>query len=199
MDDLELGVQNAVLVSAFGNKTKRIRMQPMMPICINDIVVSHIFLISPQLLTQALLGVEFCRMNNITINFPEQCFTMDRDGKVSRHHFAYDNNIQSTGIGDLGPADNSTKTESMQIAANSMTSRATAHYPRYKLRSGAVSEVDVVPRSESKDNNKGCPFGKRASSDNDNCMIYDPEQVTRCRLNARCSSHANSDDHKSDE
>jgi hypothetical protein len=101
-------------------------------------------------------------MNNIIINFPEQCFTMERDGKVSRYHFAYDSNIQSIGIGDLGPVDNSTKTdiESMQIAANSMTNRATADYPRYNLQSGAVSEVDVVPCSESKDNNKGSPFGK---------------------------------------
>jgi hypothetical protein len=39
---------------------------------------------------------------------------------MSRHHFAYDNNIRSIGTGDLGPADHSTKTniESMQIAAN---------------------------------------------------------------------------------
>ena len=123
VEGLEVGVQNAVLVSAFGNKTKCMRVQAMMPILIDDIVVDHIFLISPQLLTQALLGVDFCRMNNIIINFPEQCFTMERDGNVSRHHFAYDNNIHSISIGDLGPADNSTKAdiESMQIAANSMT------------------------------------------------------------------------------
>jgi len=43
----------------------------------------------------------------------------------------------------------------MQIAANSMTNKATAGYPRYNLRSGAVSEVDVVPSSESKENNRG--------------------------------------------
>jgi hypothetical protein len=49
VEGLELGVQNAVLVSAFGNKTKRIRVQAMMPIRIDDIVVDHIFLISPQL------------------------------------------------------------------------------------------------------------------------------------------------------
>jgi len=81
----------------------------MMPIPIDDIVVDHIFLISPQLLTQALLGVDFCRMNNIIINFPEECFTMERDGKVSRNHFAYDNNIRSIGIGDFCSADSSAK------------------------------------------------------------------------------------------
>jgi len=30
----------------------------------------------------------------------------------------------------------------------------------YSLRKGAVSDVDVVQRSESKDNIKGCPFGE---------------------------------------
>jgi hypothetical protein len=109
MEGLELGVQNAVLGSAFGNKTKRIRVPAMMPIRIDDIVVDHIFLIAPQLLTQAILGVDFCRMNNIIINFPEQCFTMERDGNVSRHHFAYDNNIRSIGIGDFDPADKNKK------------------------------------------------------------------------------------------
>jgi hypothetical protein len=39
----------AVLVRAFGNKTS-IRGQAMTPIFINDFVVDHIFLISPQLL-----------------------------------------------------------------------------------------------------------------------------------------------------
>ena len=66
-------------------------------------VLDHNFLISPQLLTQALLGVDFCRMNNVIINFPEQCFTMERDGKVSRHQFVYANNVRSIGTGDLGP------------------------------------------------------------------------------------------------
>jgi hypothetical protein len=79
-----------------------------------------------------------------------------------------------------------------------MTSRATADYPRYNSRSEAVSEVDVISRSESKDNDKECPSGKRASVDNDNCMIHDPKQVTRCRLNEFCSSQATSDDRESE-
>jgi hypothetical protein len=70
VEGLELGVQNAVLVSAFGNKSKRIRVQAMIPIRIDDIVMDHIFLISPQLLTQALLGVDFCRMINIITVIP---------------------------------------------------------------------------------------------------------------------------------
>jgi hypothetical protein len=88
--------------------------------------------------------------------------------------------------------------KSMQISDNSMTNRAMADYPRYNLRSGAVRNVDAVSRGGSKNDNKECPFDKRASGDNDNCMIYDPEQVTLGRLNAYCSSHATSDNRKSD-
>jgi hypothetical protein len=58
MESLELGVQNAVLVSAFGNKTKRIRLQAMKQIRIDDIVLDHIFLMSHQLITQAPLGAD---------------------------------------------------------------------------------------------------------------------------------------------
>jgi hypothetical protein len=69
---------------------------------------------------------------------------------------------------------------------------------KYNLRKGAVSEVDVVRRSESKDNNKGCPFGEQASGDNDNRMICDSMQSNRCMLNVYYSSDGTSDDRECD-
>ena len=109
LESLQLGVQSAALASAFGNKTKSNRANAKMQIRVDEIVLGDIFLISPQLLTQTLLGVDVCRMNNVIINFTVLCFAMERDGKVSRHHFAYDNDIRSTGVGDLDNADHSTK------------------------------------------------------------------------------------------
>jgi hypothetical protein len=50
------------------------------------------------------------------------------------------------------------------------------------LRTGAVNEVHVVRLSESKDNIKWCPLGEKANNNNDNLMIYDSEQVTRCTI-----------------
>jgi len=151
VEGLELGVQNAVLVFAFGNKIKRIRVQAMMPIRIDDTVVDHIFLISPQLLTHALLGVGFCRLNKIIINFPEQYVTMERDGKVPRHHFAYDNNFLSIDRNDLDPADHTTKTglDCMQVAASLTTNRATADYFNYHLRRGAQRAGSIYTYSAS--------------------------------------------------
>jgi hypothetical protein len=124
---------------------------------------------------------------------------MERDDKLSRHHFVYDNNIRSIDVDDLGSTDNSTKTDikSTQLSANPVTYRTRADYPRYNLRSGAVREVDAIPRSGSKNDKKSV----RVTSEPVTIMItmiYNPEQVTRGRLNAYCFSHATSDDRKSD-
>ena len=104
---------------------------------------------------------------------------------MSRHHFGY-NNIRFIDVSCLDQADHITKTglDCMQVAASFTTNRATADYINYHLQNAVVSEVDVVPRGESKENSRGCPFGERAGSDYDNCTIYDSEQVKRCRLNA---------------
>ena len=137
-------------------------------------------------------------MNNVIINFPEQYFTMERDGKVSRHHFAYHNNIRSKDKGDLDPADQSTKpgVDWMQVAASLMTNTATAIYINCRLGGEAVSGVDVGPRSKSKDKIRVCLVGERANSDDDDKhMIYDSEQVTRYSRNACCSNDGTSDDH----
>jgi len=74
----------------------------------------------------------------------------------------------------------------------------TGRFMKYSLRKGATSEVDLVRRSESKDNIKWCPFGEQTSCDNDNRMIYYSEQVTRCMLNAFCSIDLTSDDREFD-
>ena len=110
------------------------------------------------------------------MNFTEQCLITERDGIVSKHHFKYDNNIRSICISDPSPTENCTETgmESLQISTNSITNRATADYCRYNLRSRAASEVEVVPRSESKDNKKARLFGEQASVDDDNCRTNDP-------------------------
>jgi hypothetical protein len=84
--------------------------------------------------------------------------------------------------------------ESEQGGANLKTNGATANYPTYNLRKGAVSEVDMIRRSESEGNVKGYPFGEQPNNDDVNCMMYDSEQVTRCRLNACCSGEGISND-----
>jgi len=199
VEGLELGVQNAVVVSAFGNKSNRIRVQALMPIRIDDTVVDHIFLVSTQLLTQALLGVEVCWMNNIFLNFPEQYFTMEKDGRGSHHHFAYDDNIQPMNMTNIDPADHNPKSgvDGMQVATTSTTNGATADYLNYQLLDGAINKVGAVPHGGSKENGRECPVGEQASKDDDNnCTISEPEQVAQRKRNARFSSNETSYDHQ---
>ena len=103
LESLELGVQSAVLASTLGNQTKNIRVKAMMEIRIDEFVLDDIFIISPQLLTQALLGVDFCRTSKVIINFTALCFAVGKGGKVSRHLLAYANKVRYVGTGDLGP------------------------------------------------------------------------------------------------
>ena len=199
MKGLELGVQNAVLVSAFGSKTIRLRMQAMLPICIDDIVLDHIFLISPQLSTQALYGVDFCRLNNIVIDFPEQCLTMERYDKVSKHYLAHDDNVRPRSTGNPGPADRDTQTAIKfgQGTADLNTDKATTDYASHKLRKEVADEIDVIRRSGFEGIIKGRPFDKGADGDSDKGTIYNAEQTTRCKLNNCYSSDGINNDRES--
>jgi len=67
-----------------------------------------------------------------------------------RKHFAYANNVRTIRIGDLGPTTEQTDTDSMQVAADPITNRATADYPTQSLRTEASNEVDVLRRSETR-------------------------------------------------
>jgi len=84
----------------------------------------------------------------------------------------------------------------MHVAANPITNRAAADYPKYHLRRGADSDVDVFRRTDSEDNFEGYSSGEKVSDGYDNFMIYDSEQVTESMPNACCSSDGTSDDRK---
>ena len=62
----ELPVQSVVLMSAFGNKTSRVRKQVLIPFRISDCEFENNFLICPQLVSPGLLEADFCT----PINFP---------------------------------------------------------------------------------------------------------------------------------
>jgi hypothetical protein len=87
MRNLELPVQNMNLVSAFSDKAKKIKTQAVLTVKFGEVRVNQIFLIAPGLLTQVLIGVDFCVANTVTISFPEKCFTMNVDNEVTKHIF----------------------------------------------------------------------------------------------------------------
>ena len=56
---LELPAQHLTLVSAFNGKSRRVKRQIFVPMNLGTVVTDHVFLVSPQLLISAILGVDF--------------------------------------------------------------------------------------------------------------------------------------------
>jgi len=87
MRNLELPVQNMKLVSAFSDKARKVKTQAMLTLKFGEVKVDQIFLIAPRLMTQILIGVDFCVTNKVTISFPDKCFTLDVNNEVTKHMF----------------------------------------------------------------------------------------------------------------
>ena len=67
LDSLELPMQNVVLKIAFKGRTKRIKWKALVKLQINNVSLDQIILISPQLVTPLLLGMDFCMDNLVVI------------------------------------------------------------------------------------------------------------------------------------
>jgi hypothetical protein len=61
--------------------------------------VEQILLIAPGLMTEVLLGVDFCVANNVKISFPDKCLTMNIGNQVIRSIFHQETDIVAdTGV-----------------------------------------------------------------------------------------------------
>ena len=56
---LELPAQHLTLVSAFNDKSRRVKRHIFLPVKLGNIAIDHVYLLSPRLLTSAILGVDF--------------------------------------------------------------------------------------------------------------------------------------------
>jgi len=57
----------------------------MLTLKFGKVKIDQIFLIAPRLMTQVLIGVDFCVANKVTIDFPDKYFTMDMNNEVTKH------------------------------------------------------------------------------------------------------------------
>jgi len=81
---LELPAQHLTLVSAFNDKSWRVRRRIFVPVKLGTVVIDHVFLMSPQLLTSAILGVDFFINTMQIIDFPERCVLFKVDDKTTK-------------------------------------------------------------------------------------------------------------------
>ena len=78
---VELPTQHLSLVSAFNEKSKRIKKQALLEIQIGDSAVDQIVLLSPQLLTDAILGLDFLVDHAAEISFPNRTVSLEINEK----------------------------------------------------------------------------------------------------------------------
>jgi hypothetical protein len=69
---LELPAQNFTLVSAFNDRSRRVKRQIFWRVELGTASVDHVFLVSLQLLTSAILGIDFFINTSAIINSPER-------------------------------------------------------------------------------------------------------------------------------
>lgn len=84
---LELPTQHVNLISAFNKKSNRVRKQAMLEVEIGGYGVSQIVLLSPQLLTEAILGLDFLVNHEAIINFAGQSITLRMNGEDVKFQF----------------------------------------------------------------------------------------------------------------
>jgi hypothetical protein len=77
VESLEMPIQNAILVSAFGNRTRRIKQQAMLEVTIQEDVFGHVFLVSSQLVTSLILGMNYLLSGNVVMRFKEATLLMN--------------------------------------------------------------------------------------------------------------------------
>jgi len=83
----ELPTQHVNLLSAFNKKSNRVKKQAMLNLNTGDFKINQIVLLSPQLLTDALLGLDFLVDYHAVINFAERSFTLKINGEYTKIGF----------------------------------------------------------------------------------------------------------------
>jgi hypothetical protein len=86
------------LVSAFSNKSKRVKKQALLEENIGDTKLVQVVLLSAQLLTEAILGLDFLISNGAEINFPERRTTLRINEEVFSFEFTGTKNYWKIGF-----------------------------------------------------------------------------------------------------
>jgi hypothetical protein len=84
---LQLPVENVVLITAFGSKTRRVTKQMYVEFSIGEDNFEHVFLICPQLVNSVILGSDFAVEYGLTIDFDERCFSFGKGEDRKIHKF----------------------------------------------------------------------------------------------------------------
>jgi hypothetical protein len=82
-----LPVENVILVTAFGKRTRKIKSQVLMEFAMGDDQFEVVFLLSPELTNEAILGCEFLKEYGLSLDFRKGDVCYEKEGKWRCHSF----------------------------------------------------------------------------------------------------------------
>jgi predicted aspartyl protease len=97
-----LPVENVVLVTAFGKRSNRIRVQVFIEIRVGVDRFECVFMVSSQLRNDAIIGCQFLKQYGIFIDFSKGSISYVREGVLKEHEFTTMTRLQSVTSNDYG-------------------------------------------------------------------------------------------------
>jgi hypothetical protein len=101
----ELPLENVVLVTAFGKRSKRIRRQALIEFTIGNDLFEGVFMITPQLPNEAIISCQLLKEYGISLNFAKENFSYAREGELREHLFNQQSGLQKVASNDRSSAE----------------------------------------------------------------------------------------------
>ena len=118
LECLELRTQHVNLVSAFNNKSKRVKKQALLEVNIGGTKLDQVVLLPAHLLTEAILGLDFLINNGAEISFPERRITLRFNEEVFNFEFTGAKEPSANRFCDLGLMSIHSQTQHQLTAVN---------------------------------------------------------------------------------
>jgi hypothetical protein len=84
----EIGIKSAVLITAFGKRTKRLKKQVYLEFAIGQGMFENMFLVSPQLSGPVIIGCDSAKDCRLIIDFNDECISYKQDGTLRKCEFS---------------------------------------------------------------------------------------------------------------
>jgi hypothetical protein len=101
----ELPLENMVLVTAFGKRSQRIRRQALIEFTIGNDLFEGVFMITPRLTNEAIIGCNLLKEYGFNINFATESFSYTREGELREHLFSQRPGLQKVQSDDRSLAE----------------------------------------------------------------------------------------------
>ena len=115
---LELPTQHVRLVNAFNNKSKRVKKQALLEVNTGGTNLDRVVLLSAQLLTEAILGLDFLISYGAEISFPERRITPRINEEIFIFKFTGPKKPSANRFCDLGLMSIHSQTQQQLTAVN---------------------------------------------------------------------------------